>query len=217
MAVEPRLPGSAEFARNAEQLGVDSLGGKCGAMTLSPGWPTWRRAPKEFRLGTFVVQLGSRSPALLASAALSLQELSDGRSCSASEHPAPESWKGGMASGSTVLSRPPGETVEIIRIVSHGDRLLAPGEIYPCLCRTAGACPAALVRPGRCRIYNAAMGPQNLRLTGEVADGWLETSSSRIRRGVPRTPARRAKSAGRTLAELDLVAPRRRRFHDHAR
>ena len=57
-------------------------------------------------------------------------------------------------------------------------------------------------------VYLAALGPKNLELTGELADGWLgncfmpETASAfldPIRAG--------AKVAGRSLADLDLVVP----------
>ncbi len=73
LAVEPRLPGSAEFARSAEQLGVDSLWvPEVWGYDALTGLAYLAACTERIRLGTFVVQLGSRSPALLATSALSL-------------------------------------------------------------------------------------------------------------------------------------------------
>jgi alkanesulfonate monooxygenase SsuD/methylene tetrahydromethanopterin reductase-like flavin-dependent oxidoreductase (luciferase family) len=52
------------------------------------------------------------------------------------------------------------------------------------------------------------MGPRNLRLTGEVADGWLGNAFIPEAAEVFLGPLRDgAEGAGRTLADLDLVAP----------
>ena len=97
-------------------------------------------------------------------------------------------------------------------------------------CRAARACrrdlPAAtpgqprrraatLVRPGHVPVYVAAMGPQNLRLTGELADGWLGNAFIPEAAEVFLGPLREgAQRAGRTLDQLDLVAPVAVEFHD---
>ena len=66
-------------------------------------------------------------------------------------------------------------------------------------------------------VYIAAMGPRNLRLTGEVADGWLGNAFIPESAEVFLEPLREgAESAGRTLADLDLVAPVAVEFHDSA-
>ena len=78
--IDPHARGAAGFATAAERLGVASLRvpeiwGYDGLTGLS-----WLAARTEtIGLGTFVVQLGSRTPALLATSALSLQDLSGGR------------------------------------------------------------------------------------------------------------------------------------------
>ena len=217
LAVEPRLPGSAEFARNAEQLGVDSLWvPEVWGYDALTGWAYLAACTERIRLGTFVVQLGSRSPALLATSALSLQELSDGRFLLGIGTSGPrvmEGWHGVRFHRPVQTTR---ETVEIIRMVSHGDRLEHPGEIYPLpLPDSRGAALQPLVRPRPVPIYNAAMGPQNLRLTGEVADGWLGNLFIPESAEVFLEPLREgAESAGRTLAELDLVTPVAVEFHE---
>ncbi len=219
LAVEPRLPGSAEFARSAEQLGVDSLWvPEVWGYDALTGLAYLAACTERIRLGTFVVQLGSRSPALLATSALSLQELSDGRFLLGIGTSGPrvmEGWHGVRFHRPVQTTR---ETVEIIRIVSRGDRLEHDGEIYPLpLPDSRGAALQPLVRPRPVPIYNAAMGPQNLRLTGEVADGWLGNLFIPESAAVFLEPLRGgAESAGRTLADLDLVAPVAVEFHDSA-
>jgi F420-dependent oxidoreductase-like protein len=219
LAVEPRLPGSAEFARRAEQLGVDSLWlPEVWGYDALTGLAYLAACTETVRLGTFVVQLGSRSPALLATSALSLQELSGGRFLLGIGTSGPrvmEGWHGVRFHRPIQATR---ETVEIIRIISRGDRLEHPGEIYPLpLPDSRGSALQPLVRPRPVPVYIAAMGPHNLRLTGEVADGWLGNAFIPESAEVFLEPLREgAESAGRTLIDLDLVAPVAVEFHDSA-
>src|SRR6185295_19126253 len=108
------------------------------------------------------------------------------------------------------------ETIEIVRIVSRGDRLEHPGEIYPLpLPDSSGAALRPMVNPRHVPVYVAAMGPRNLRLTGEVADGWLGNAFIPEAAEVFLGPLREgAERAGRTLADLDLVAPVAVEIHD---
>src|ERR1700710_3181546 len=78
--IEPRSPGAAEFARAAERIGVASLWvPEVWGYDALTGLAYLAAKTTTIGLGTFVVQLGSRSPALLATSALSLQEPSAGR------------------------------------------------------------------------------------------------------------------------------------------
>ncbi len=64
-------------------------------------------------------------------------------------------------------------------------------------------------------VYVAAMGPRNLRLTGETADGWLGNAFIPEAAEVFFGPLREgAERAGRTLTDLDLVAPVAVEIHD---
>ncbi|MGB6766004.1 LLM class flavin-dependent oxidoreductase, partial [Mycobacterium sp.] len=168
------------------------------------------------KLGTFVVQLGSRSPAMLATSALSLEELSGGRFILGIGTSGPrvmEGWHGVRFRKPVQTTR---ETIEIIRTVSRGERLEHAGEIYPLpLPDSRGAALRPLVRPDHVPVYVAAMGPQNLRLTGETADGWLGNAFIPEAAEVFLGPLREgAQQAGRTLDQLDLVAPVAVEFHD---
>ena len=208
--IEPRSPGAVEFAEAAERIGVDSLWvPEVWGYDALTGLAYLAAHTSSINLGTFVVQLGSRSPALLATSALSLQELSGGRFLLGVGTSGPrvmEGWHGVRFHKPVQTTR---ETIEIVRIVSRGDRLEHPGEVYPLpLPESSGAALRPMVRPTNVPIYVAAMGPQNLRLTGELADGWLGNAfipeAAEVFLGPLRDGAGRA---GRTLADLDLVAP----------
>lgn len=207
---EPRLPGAPAFARAAERLGVDSLWvPEVWGYDALTGLAYLAAHTSTIRLGTFVVQLGSRSPALLATSALSLQELSGGRFLLGVGTSGPrvmEGWHGVRFRKPVQTTR---ETIEIIRTVSRGERLVHDGEIYPLpLPDSSGAALVPMVRPTHVPVYVAAMGPANLALTGEVADGWLGNAFIPEAAGVFLDPIRRAATrAGRSLADLDLVAP----------
>ena len=77
VTIEPRLPGAADFARRAERLGVASLWvPEVWGYDALTGLAYLAAHTETIGLGTFVVQLGSRSPAMLATSALSIQQLS---------------------------------------------------------------------------------------------------------------------------------------------
>jgi alkanesulfonate monooxygenase SsuD/methylene tetrahydromethanopterin reductase-like flavin-dependent oxidoreductase (luciferase family) len=190
--IEPRLPGAIEFAVAAERIGVDSLWiPEVWGYDALTGLAYLAAKTSSIKLGTFVVQLGSRSPALLATSALSLQELSAGRFI-----------LGVGTSGP--------------RVMEGCDRLEHAGEIYPLpLPDSRGTALRPLVRPTHVPVYVASMGPQNLRLTGEAADGWLGNAFIPEAAEVFLGPLREgAQRAGRTLDQLDLVAPVAVEFHD---
>jgi F420-dependent oxidoreductase-like protein len=215
--IEPRLPGAAEFAAAAEQIGVTSLWvPEVWGYDALTGLAYLAAKTSSVTLGTFVVQLGSRSPALLATSALSLQELSAGRFILGIGTSGPrvmEGWHGVRFRKPVQTTR---ETIEIIRMVSRAERLEHAGEVYPLpLPDSRGAALRPMVRPTDVPVYVAAMGPQNLRLTGEMADGWLGNAFIPEAAEVFFGPLRDgAQQAGRSLDELDLVAPVAVEFHD---
>jgi F420-dependent oxidoreductase-like protein len=208
--IEPRAPGATEFAVAAERIGVASLWvPEVWGYDALTGLAFIAATTSDIGLGTFVVQLGSRSPALLATSALSLQELSGGRFMLGVGTSGPgvmEGWHGVRFRRPVQTTR---ETIEIIRTVSRGERLEHAGEIYPLpLPDSDGSVLRPLVRPDHVPVYVAAMGPQNLRLTGEMADGWLGNAFIPEAADVFLGPLRDgAQRAGRSLADLDLVAP----------
>src|SRR4051812_33686329 len=168
--VEPQAPGAVEFAQQAEAIGVASLWTpETWGYDALTGL-TWIAAhTSTLEVGTFVVQLGSRSPALLASSALSLQALSRGRfrlGIGVSGPGVMEGWHGVRFSKPVQTTR---ETIEIVRMVARGERLEHPGEVYPLpLPDSRGKALVPALEPAHVPIYVAAMGPKNLATTGEL-------------------------------------------------
>ncbi|MCE5291223.1 MAG: LLM class flavin-dependent oxidoreductase [Nocardiaceae bacterium] len=208
--IEPRLPGAVEFAQEAERLGVTSLWvPEVWGYDALTGLAFLAAHTTSIELGTFVVQLGSRSPAMLATSALSIQQLSGGRfnlGIGVSGPRVMEGWHGVRFHKPVQTTR---ETIEIIRIIERGDRLVHDGEIYPLpLPNSSGAALRPLVTPQHVPVYVAAMGPANLRLTGELADGWLGNAFMPELADVFLGPLYEgAESAGRSLDDVTLVAP----------
>jgi F420-dependent oxidoreductase-like protein len=208
--IDPHHPEAGAFARRAEEVGVASLWvPEVWGYDALTGLAFLAAQTTTIGLGTFVVQLGSRSPALLATSALSLQSLSHGRfhlGVGVSGPQVMEGWHGVRFDRPVRATR---ETIEIIRTVSAGERLVHEGEVYPLpLPDSQGRALRPLVAPAHVPVYIAAMGPANLRLTGEVADGWLANAFIPESADVFLDPLRSgAAKAGRTLDALDLVAP----------
>ncbi len=99
------------------------------------------------------------------------------------------------------------ETIEIIRTVSAGERLAHDGEIYQLpLPDSEGRPIRSLMPPTHIPIFVASLGPANLRLTGELADGWIGNSFFPETAAVFFDPIRAgATAAGRELADLELT------------
>jgi alkanesulfonate monooxygenase SsuD/methylene tetrahydromethanopterin reductase-like flavin-dependent oxidoreductase (luciferase family) len=103
------------------------------------------------------------------------------------------------------------ETIDIVRKVAAGERLEYHGRVYDLpLPGGPGRAIRSLLPPASVPIYIAALGPKNLALTGEVADGWIgnaflpecaDAFLPFLEQGVA------AAGAGRTLADLDLLIP----------
>ena len=210
-------PVGVDFVVEAERLGADSVwvAETWGHDALSAlGFLAAKT--ERVRLASGILQLGSRSPALLAMSAMGMQALSGGRfilGLGTSGPQVMEGWHGVRFSSPVTMTR---ETIEIVRKVAAGERLEHHGRVYQLpLPESSGRALRSMAPPVAVPVYLAALGPKNLELTGEMADGWLancfmpETASAflePIRAG--------AESAGRSLADLDLVVPAAVEFTD---
>jgi len=99
------------------------------------------------------------------------------------------------------------EVIDIVRIIARGERLTYTGQIYQL--PLPGGEGKALVSIAQPRpdlpIYLATLGPKNLELTGELADGWLGTSFIPEHAHMFFDPLETgAQRAGRSLVDLDL-------------
>lgn len=206
-----------EYVRDAERLGVDSVWVPEAWMydALTPlGYLT--AITERVRLGTGVVQLGARSPAMLAMSGLALQAMSGGRfvlGVGTSGPQVMEGWHGARFDRPVTRTR---ETIEIIRKIAAGERLEYAGETYTLpLPESQGRALRSPVAGADIPIYVASMGPANLRLTGSTADGWIGTAFMPESAEVFIDPIREgAESAGRTLDDVELTVAAGLEFTD---
>jgi F420-dependent oxidoreductase-like protein len=201
-----------DFVVEADRLGAHSVWvpEAWGQDALTPlAYLAARTA--RIRLGSGIVQLGARTPANLAMSALSLQALSGNRfllGVGTSGPQVMEGWHGVRFGSPLGATR---ETIDIVRKVAAGERLEYHGRVYDLpLPGGPGRAIRSLLPPASVPIYIAALGPKNLALTGEVADGWIgnaflpecaDAFLPFLEQGVA------AAGAGRTLADLDLLIP----------
>jgi F420-dependent oxidoreductase-like protein len=201
---------TAAFVADAERLGVDSVWvpEAWGYDALTPlGFLAARTS--RIRLGSGIAQLGTRTPALLAMSAMSLAALSGGRfllGLGVSGPQVMEGWHGVRFQHPLAQTR---ETIEMVRAICRGDRLDHHGSAYQApLPGGAGRAMRSMAPPVAVPIYLASLGPKNLDLTGEVADGWIgnafmpETATAFVdylEAGAAR--------AGRSISRLDLLIP----------
>lgn len=208
LSVNPQDPQWLELAREAERVGVDSIWvPEFWAYDAFTPLAAIAARTQRIRLATGIAQLGARTPAMLAMSAMSLQDISGGRfvlGIGTSGPQVMEGWHGVRFARPVRRTR---ETIEIIRMITAGERLSYSGEVYQ-LPLPGSAGTAIRSRAAACSVpvYVAALGPANLALTGELADGWIGNSffpdSPEVFFGPLGAAAQRA---GRSLSDLDLV------------
>ncbi|HEY7070169.1 MAG TPA: LLM class flavin-dependent oxidoreductase [Acidimicrobiales bacterium] len=204
----PVGPAGLDLVREAERLGADSVWvPEFWAFDALTPLGFLAAATSTIRLGTGIVQLGARTPAMLAMSAMTLQALSGGRfvlGIGTSGPQVMEGWHGVRFDRPVRRTR---ETIEIVRHITAGDRLDYQGELYTLpLPGGEGRSLRTQAPPAAVPIYVASLGPANLRLTGELADGWIGTSFLPETADVFLDPIRKgAAAAGRDLAALDLT------------
>ena len=168
----------AALALEAERAGFDSVWtseswGSDAAILAA--WIVARTG--RIGVGTGVLQMAGRTPAAAAMAALTLDHLSGGRfrlGLGVSGPQVAEGWHG------TTFDHPLERTREYVAIVRDVLRreapVTSPGPNYPVpLPGAAGRPLKPNVRALRTDmpIYLAAMGPRNVALAAEIADGWM--------------------------------------------
>src|SRR6059036_816020 len=170
-----------ELAREAESLGYESAWAAeaWGVDAITP--LAWLGAQTTtIKLGTAIMQLPGRSPANTAMTATTLDLLSGGRfllGLGTSGPQVVEGWHG------QPWGKPLGKTreyVEIVRAALRREVVAHEGEHYRIPWDGQGATGLGkplklMLRPLRADIpiYLAALGPKNVALAAEIADGWL--------------------------------------------
>src|SRR5215469_11916894 len=171
---------AAPLVLEAERLGFDSVwtAEAYGSDGLTP--LAWLGAlTTHIRLGSAILQIPARTPAMAAMSAATLDLLSKGRvllGVGVSGPQVVEGWHGQPYGRPLARTR---EYVEILRrIWARKEPLNYQGQEYqiPIIGGTGLGKPLKLtIHPYRPRIpiYLAAIGPKNIELAGEIADGWL--------------------------------------------
>ncbi|MCA1823420.1 MAG: LLM class F420-dependent oxidoreductase [Mycobacteriales bacterium] len=166
-----------ELAREADRLGfavawAAEAYGSDAATVLA-----WIAAhTKRIGVGAGIFQIPARSPAMTAMTAATLDSLSGGRfrlGLGLSGPQVSEGWHGVRYDAPLQRTR---EYVEIVRLALRRERLVYAGQHYVLPLPDGPGKPLKLtVHPVREQIpvYLAAIGPKNLELAGEIADGLL--------------------------------------------
>lgn len=169
------------FVEDAENLGYDSVWvaeawGSDAVTVLS--WIAARTS--KIKVGSGIMQMPARTPAMTAMTAVTLNELSGGRfllGLGLSGPQVVEGWHG------VAYGKPLGKTREYVSIVrdaiARKHKLTHDGANYQIPYHGPDA--TGLGKPLRLMthptrdvpIYLAAIGPKNVTLTAEIADGWL--------------------------------------------
>jgi F420-dependent oxidoreductase-like protein len=200
-----------QLVRDAESAGFDSVWAAEAYGSDAATILAWLAAQTtKIRIGSSIFQMPGRSPAMTAMTAATLDNLSDGRmilGIGSSGPQVAEGWHGQRFAKQLARTR---EYVAIVRKALARERLEFEGETYQLpLPDGPGKALQLTVHPVRehIPIYLAAVGPKNLQLTGEIADGWLAIFYAPDHRDELFEPlaAGRAK-AGKTLDGFDVVA-----------
>jgi F420-dependent oxidoreductase-like protein len=212
------LAGAVTLAQEAERLGYHSVwtAEAYGTDAVTP--LTWLMAHTErLNFGSAILQMPARTPAMTAMTAATLDLMSGGRfllGLGLSGPQVVEGWHG------QPYGKPLGRTREYVDIVRTILKREAPLEHHGSEYRIPYDGPDAtglgkplkiIVHPRRADIpiYLAAIGPKNVELCAEIADGWLPIffSPTRLRDTYGAAlDAGFAKAGGKTLSEFD-VAP----------
>jgi F420-dependent oxidoreductase-like protein len=165
------------LAVEADQLGYSVVWAAEAYGSDAPTVLSWVAAQTQsIDIGSAVMQIPARTPACTAMTAATLDSLSGGRfrlGLGVSGPQVSEGWYG------VRFDKPLGRTREYVDIVQRAlarQKLSYDGDHWQLpLPDSAGKSLQLTVHPARERIptYLAAIGPKNLELTGEIADGWL--------------------------------------------
>ncbi len=205
------------LVKEADELGVYAVWAAeaYGSDAITP--LAWMGAQtKNIKLGTAIMQMPGRTPANAAMTAMTLNQLSGGRFLMGLGLSGPqvvEGWHG--VSYARPLSRTR-EYISILRtIFQREERLVHNGRVYQIPYQGEDATglgkplKSTLEAAPEIPIYLAAIGPKNVELTAEIADGWLPIFFSPDKYDTiykPQIDAGFAKAGnGKSLADFDIA------------
>jgi F420-dependent oxidoreductase-like protein len=206
-----------ELILEAERLGFDSVwtAEAYGSDAIVPA--AWIAAlTKKIKIGTGIVQMPARTPAMTAMTAMTLDALSGGRFILGIGPSGPqvvEGWHGVPYGKPLQRTR---EYIEIVRkILAREEPVVHKGKEYQIPYNGPGATglgkPLKSILHGRkdMKIYTASISPKGIELAAEIADGVIPVWMNPERYDVYGAPIKAglAKAGGRKSADDFDVAP----------
>lgn len=165
------------LAQEADRLGYTVVWAAEAYGSDSPSMLAWMAGQtKRIELGSAVMQIPGRTPAMTAMTAATIDALSGGRfrlGLGVSGPQVSEGWHGVRFGRPLARTR---EFVDIVRLAVARKEVAYTGDFYTLpLPDGPGKALRLGFHPPREYIptYLAAVGPKNLELAGEIADGWL--------------------------------------------
>ena len=165
-----------EFLREAERLGVDILWSAEGWGTDGVSSLAYLAAVTErVQLGSGILQVSARTPAMTAMTAMSLATITGGRFILGLGVSGPQVVEGLHG---VPFADPLGrlrETVDIVRQVFAGNKVAYAGRHHTLPLSGGDGKSLRVAQPPNSSIpiWLATLGPRALRYTGEAADGWV--------------------------------------------
>ena len=167
------------YVQEAERMGADTV------WTLE-GWGQDAVTPLAYlaarthkiKLGTAIMQVTARAPAMTAMTAMTLSALSEGRFILGLGSSGPQLVEGLHGQPFDKPLTRMKETLDIIRSAFAGDKLELSGEKYQLPLPGGQGKALRLGQPPNpdIPIYLATLGPKALEYTGQVAQGWIGTA-----------------------------------------
>lgn len=203
-----------EFVQECERLGYDSVWSAeaYGSDAVTP-LAYLAAVTSTIKLGTGIMQIPGRTPAMCAMTMSTLDAISGGRALVGLGLSGPQVIEGWHGVPYGKPARRVREYVEILRkIWARQEPVAYQGEEYQLPYtgpRSTGlGKPLKSILHGRqLPVYLATMGPLNIRATAELADGWLPIWFSPQRMDLYRPDLEVGlKRAGKSWADLDICA-----------
>jgi F420-dependent oxidoreductase-like protein len=197
-----------DYVVEAERLGVDSVWSAeaWGQDAISPLAYLAARTSR-IRLGTGIIQISARVPAMIAMTALTMAAISNDRFILGLGASGPQVVEGLQGRPFKAPLTRMKETVEIIKLAFAGEKIEYHGKYHELPLPGGQGKALKLSQPGNPNIpiYLATLGPRALEYTGAAADGWLGTSFTPEHAAAHLDYLRRgAEGAGRSLADVDI-------------
>jgi len=197
-----------DYVVEAEKLGVDSVWSAeaWGHDAISPLAYLAARTSR-IRLGTGIMQISARVPAMIAMTALTMASISNDRFILGLGASGPQVVEGLQGRPFKAPLTRMKETVEIIKLAFAGEKIEYHGKYHELPLPGGQGKALRLSQPGNANIpiYLATLGPRALEYTGAAADGWLGTSFTPEHAAAHLDYLRRgAEGAGRKLADIDI-------------